>query len=83
LIVVAVFGKDCEIIFDPIAKSAIVRDEETLLWLDGPFRTYAEAVNYAVVHLEKRAAQGVPLAKIDQHQPNIVPLQPLHIARQE
>ena len=49
-----------EIIFDPIAKSAILRRDETLIWLDGPFRTYSEATEAARVHLEKLAGPFPP-----------------------
>jgi hypothetical protein len=65
--VVAISGKEYEVIFDPIAKSAILRNEETLLWLDGPFRSYAEAVSYAVNRLENRGASGVASVKIRSH----------------
>jgi len=65
--VVAVSGKEYEVIFDPIAKSAIIRSEEVLLLLDGPFRTYADAVNGAVVHLEKRVASDASSLKLRSH----------------
>jgi len=64
MIVVAISGKEYEVIFDPIAKSAIVRNEDTLLWLDGPFRTYAEAVSYAINRLENRSTRGIASIKI-------------------
>lgn len=67
MIVVAISGKEYEVIFDPIAKSAIVRNEDTLLWLDGPFRTYTEAVSYAVNRLENRSAGGIASIKIRSH----------------
>ena len=52
-----------ELIFDPIAKSAILRRNEALIWLDGPFRTYAEAAEAARVHLNKMAG---PIPRGDQ-----------------
>lgn len=38
---------DIEVIFDTLAKSAIVRCGTSLIWLEGPFRTYSEAVSAA------------------------------------
>jgi hypothetical protein len=36
-----------ELIFDAVAKSAILRRGESLIWLQGPFRNYPEAVRAA------------------------------------
>lgn len=36
-----------ELIFDTVAKSAIVRRGESLIWLPGPFRNYPEAMQAA------------------------------------
>jgi len=41
-----------EVIFDPIAKSAILRRNETLIWLDGPCR-----------HMPKRSIQRKSISK--------------------
>lgn len=34
---------DVELIFDAVARSAIIRRGESLIWLAGPFRTYGDA----------------------------------------
>jgi hypothetical protein len=62
---IAVAGKEYEIIFDPIGKSAIVRNDDALFLLDGPFRTYAEAVKGAVAHLEKNESAGSASTKLN------------------
>lgn len=36
-----------ELIFDTVAKSAIMRRGESLIWLPGPYRTYPEAMQAA------------------------------------
>jgi hypothetical protein len=38
---------DFELIFDAVAKSAIVRRGDSLIWLPGPFRNYPEAMQAA------------------------------------
>jgi predicted Rossmann-fold nucleotide-binding protein len=36
-----------ELIFDTVAKSAIMRRGDSLIWLPGPFGTYPEAMQAA------------------------------------
>jgi hypothetical protein len=42
-------SSDCEfeLIFDVVAKSAIVRRGENVIWLQGPFRNYPDAMQAA------------------------------------
>ena len=42
-----------ELIFDAVAKSAIMRRGESLIWLPGPYKTYPEAMQAA----QKRMAE--------------------------
>jgi|EndMetStandDraft_4_1072995.scaffolds.fasta_scaffold133639_4 hypothetical protein len=42
-----------EVIFDPIAKSAILRRGGDLTFLNGPFKTSKEANDAALAHLEQ------------------------------
>jgi hypothetical protein len=35
------------VIFDPISKSALMHQGDSIIWLPGPFLTYRDAVNAA------------------------------------
>lgn len=39
--------KEFELIFDTVAKSAIMRRGDSLIWLPGPYRNYPEAMQAA------------------------------------
>lgn len=49
---------DFELIFDPLGKTAIIRRGTRLTWLDGPFRTYAEALAVARKDMNDRPQGG-------------------------
>jgi len=46
-------GRQYEVIFDPIGKTAILRADDDLIWLDGPFRNYQEAEDAARIRLKE------------------------------
>jgi hypothetical protein len=48
---------DFELIFDPLAKSAIIRRGDSLVWLPGPFRDYPDAMLAARARLRQTNVQ--------------------------
>jgi hypothetical protein len=44
---------DFEIIFDPVSKGAVLRRGENTTYLDGPFRTFLDAVVAARAYIAK------------------------------